>query len=253
LVALRGAYAGLRGVDYYGRTIPIIGDLMADNSYQHALNTNRYTLYNNYTYNTTDGNVLGLWGSAYNVILRANNVINSPIASNANVNQYKGEALAIRALSYFTLVRYFGRPFTDDPNSLAVPLITVYNPDLKPARNTVREVYAQIVADLKQAYTLMTKYSNSSQFSKYAAQGLLAKVYLTMGDKANAKAAALDVIANGGFTSLTTANHAAYWANGAIRTDKLETLFEVSSDLLVTWPSMPFLICTARLVTTAIW
>jgi len=222
LVALRGAYAGLRGVDFYGRSMPILGDLMADNTYQHALNTNRYTLYNNYTFNTTDGNVLGLWGSAYNVILRTNNVINSPIASNANVNQYKGEALAIRALSYFTLVRYFGRPFTDDPNSLAVPLITVYNPDLKPARNTVREVYAQIVADLKQAYTLMTKYSNSSQFSKYAAQGLLAKVYLTMGDKANAKAAALDVIANGGFTSLTTANHAAYWANGAIRTDKLE-------------------------------
>ena len=230
LVALRGAYAGLRGVDFFGRTVPILGDLMADNSYQHSLNTNRYTVYNNYTYNTTDGNVLGLWGTAYNVILRANNVINSPIAANANVNQYKGEALAIRALSYFTLVRSFGRAYTDDASSLAVPLITVYNPDLKPARNKVSEVYAQIIADLNQAYSLMSKYTNSSQFSKYAAKALLAKVYLTMGDKANAKAAALDVIVNSGFTTLTTANHATYWANGAIRTDKLETLFEVSSD-----------------------
>ena len=26
LVALRGAYAGTRGVDYHGRTLPIIGD-----------------------------------------------------------------------------------------------------------------------------------------------------------------------------------------------------------------------------------
>jgi hypothetical protein len=76
----------------------------------------------------------------------------------------------------------------------------------------------------------MTKYTNSSQFSKYAAKGLQAKVYLTMNDKVNAKTAALDVINNGGFTSLTAANHAAYWANSAIRTDKLETLFEVSSD-----------------------
>jgi hypothetical protein len=91
-------------------------------------------------------------------------------------------------------------------------------------------VYALILDDLNQAYSLMTKFTNSSQFSKYAAKGLQAKDYLTMGDKANAKTAALDVINNSGFTSLTAANHAAYWASGAIRTDKLETLFEVSSD-----------------------
>lgn len=229
-VALRGAYAGMRGVDFFGRTIPIIGDVMADNAYQHSLNTNRYTLYNNYTFTQTDGNVLGIWTTAYNVILRANNIINSSIGSNANVDQYKGEAYAIRALSYFTLVRYFGKPYTEDPASLGVPLITSYNPDYKPSRAKVSEVYALILDDLNKAFTLMTKYTNSSQFSKYAAKGLLAKVYLTMGDKTNAKTAALDVINNGGFTSLTTANHAAYWSNGAIRTDKLETLFEVSSD-----------------------
>lgn len=229
-VALRGAYAGMRGVDFFGRTIPIIGDVMADNAYQHSLNTNRYTLFNNYTFNQTDGNVLGIWTTGYNVILRANNVINSQVASTANVDQYRGEAYAIRALSYFTLVRYFAKPYTDDPTSLGVPLITTYNPDLKPARAKVSEVYALIIDDLNKAYTLMTKYTNSSQFSKYAAKALQAKVYLTMGDKANAKTAALDVINNGGFTSITAANHASYWANSAVRTDKLETLFEVSSD-----------------------
>lgn len=229
-VALRGAYAGMRGVDFFGRTIPIIGDVMADNAYQHSLNTNRYTLFNNYTFNQTDGNVLGIWTTGYNVILRANNVINSQVASTANVDQYRGEAYAIRALSYFTLVRYFAKPYTDDPTSLGVPLITTYNPDLKPARAKVSEVYALIIDDLNKAYSLMTKYTNSSQFSKYAAKALQAKVYLTMGDKANAKTAALDVINNGGFTSITAANHASYWANSAVRTDKLETLFEVSSD-----------------------
>ncbi len=229
-VALRGAYAGMRGVDLFGRTIPIIGDVMADNAYQHSLNTNRYTFYNNYTFTQTDGNVLGIWTTAYNVILRANNVINSAVASTPNVDQYRGEAYAIRALCYFTLVRYFGKPFTEDPAALGVPLITSYNPDLLPARSKVSEVYALINDDLNKAYTLMTKYTNSSQFSKYAAKALQAKVYLTMGDKTNAKTAALDVITNSGFTSITTANHASYWANGVIRTDKLETLFEVSSD-----------------------
>ncbi len=74
------------------------------------------------------------------------------------------------------------------------------------------------------------KFTNSSQFSKYAARALQAKVYLYMGDKTNAKTAALDVINNSGFTTLSTSNHASYWASPTIRTDKLETLFEVSSD-----------------------
>lgn len=230
LVALRGAYSGLRNVDLYGRTVPVLGDIMADNAYQHALNTNRYTVFNNYTFNTTDGNVLGLWTAAYDVILRANNIINSPLAPTTNINQYKGEAYSIRALAYFTLVRYFARPYTDNPNGMGVPIVTKYDANYTPPRSTVAEVYTLINADLTQAYSLMTKYTNSSQFSKYAAKGLQAKVYLTMGDKANAKTAALDVINNGGFTPLTAANHAAYWANGTIRTDKLETLFEVSSD-----------------------
>lgn len=233
-VALRGAYAGLRGVDFYGRSMPIWGDIMADNAYQSALNTNRYTFFNDYsdTKGATagDGNVSGLWSSAYTVILRANNIINTTVASNANVDQYRGEAYAIRALAYFALVRHFAKPYTEDPAALGVPIVTTYNPDLKPARNKVSEVYALMIDDLNKAYTLMTKYTNSSQFSKYAAKALQAKVYLNMGDKTNAKTAALDVINNGGFTPLTAASHASYWSNSVVTTSKLETLFEVSSD-----------------------
>ncbi|MDP1764821.1 MAG: RagB/SusD family nutrient uptake outer membrane protein [Sediminibacterium sp.] len=233
-VALRGAYAGLREVDFYGRSLPVIGDIMADNAYQSALNTNRYTFFNDYSDTkgavANDGNVLGNWTSGYLVILRANNIINSTLPSTVNIDQYKGEAYAIRALAYFAMVRHFAKPYADDPAALGVPIVTVYNPDLKPARSKVSEVYVQIIADLNKAYTLMTKYTNSSQFSKYAAKALQAKVYLNMGDKTNAKTAALDVINNGGFTALTSAGHASYWANSAVRTDKVETLFEVSSD-----------------------
>lgn len=228
-VALRGAYAGLRATAMYGRSLMVIGDMMADNTYQSVLNTNRYTLFNNYTYNLTDGDVSGLWSNAYAIILRTNNIINANV-SGATVNQIKGEARAIRALCYFNLVRYFARPFTDNPAGLGVPIVTVYNADLKPGRNTVAEVYAQIHADLNSAYNLMTTYSNSSQFSKFAARALQARVFLTQNDKANARTAALDVINNGGFTLITAANHGAYWANSVIRTDRVETIFEVSAD-----------------------
>jgi hypothetical protein len=229
-VALRGAYAGLKSTALYGRSLPVLGDMMGDNTYQSTLNTNRYTLFNNNTYTVTDGDVAGLWSAAYTVILRANNIINSPVAANANVNQIKGEAYAIRALAYYNLVRFFATPYTQDPAALGVPLVTTYDADLKPGRAKVSEVYALINADLNQAYTLMTKFTNSSQFSKYAAKALQAKVYITMGDKANAKTAALDVITNSGFTAVTAAAHAGYWAGVSFRTDKVETLFELSFD-----------------------
>jgi len=229
-VALRGAYAGLKSTALYGRSLPVLGDIMADNTYQSVTNTNRYTAFNAYNYTVTDGDVSGLWSASYSVILRANNIINSKIPDNANVLQYKGEAYAIRALAYFNLVRYFATPYTQDPTALGVPIVTVYNPDLKPGRAKVSEVYDQINRDLTQATTLMTKFTNSSQFSKFAARALQAKVYLAMGDMANAKTAALDVITNSGFTAVSSAAHAGYWAGVAPRTDKVETLFELSFD-----------------------
>lgn len=229
-VALRGAYAGLKSTALYGRSLMVLGDMMADNTYQSALNTNRYTNFNLYNYLVTDGDVAGLWNASYTVILRANNIINSPIADNANIQQIKGEAYAIRALAYFNLVRYFGSPYTSDPSKLGVPIVTTYQADLKPERAKIADVYTLINKDLSQAYTLMTKFTNSSQFSKYSAKALQAKVYLTMGDKTNAKAAALDVITNSGFTAISSAAHTGYWAGVAPRTDKVETLLEISFD-----------------------
>ncbi len=230
--ALLGAYAGLRNVDLEGRTVPVIGDLMADNTYVSGKNSGRYTSYANYLFTVADGNVAGFWNSAYNTILRCNQIINASAPASINVNQYKGEAYAIRALCYFTLVRYFAKPYTQDPTSLGVPIVTKFDISLFPARNKVSEVYTLINADLTQSFTLMTTFKNSTQFSKYAARGLQAKVYLTMGDYVNAKTAALDVINNSGFTVVTAANHASYWLGALPRTDKVETLFEVSSDIL---------------------
>jgi phosphatidylserine decarboxylase len=229
-VALRGAYAGLKNTALYGRSLPVLGDIMADNTYQSTLNTNRYTSFNLYNYLVTDGDVSGLWNASYTVILRANNIINSPIADNANIQQIKGEAYAIRALAYFNLVRYFASPYTVDPSKLGVPIITTYQADLKPERAKIADVYSLINKDLDKAYTLMTKFTNSSQFSKYSAKALQAKVYITMGDKTNAKTAALDVITNSGFTAISAAAHNGYWAGVAPRTDKVETLLEISFD-----------------------
>jgi hypothetical protein len=231
LIATNGMYSGLRSASLYGRTIPFINDLMADNVYLSASNSGRYISQFNYSVNAQNADILNTWSAAYTVILRANNIINATPTETANTRQYKGEAYTIRALMYFELVKLFGKPYLVDANALGVPLILTFDPKVKPARNTVSEVYAQVISDLNQAYDLMTvNRPNSSYITKYVAKGLLSKVYLYKGDYTNAKTAALDVVTNGGYTLATSTNYVAYWTSAAPTTTKLETMFEVSAD-----------------------
>ena len=228
--ALNGLYSQLRSVNLYGRSLALYGDLMADNAFISTQNSNRYLPEFNYTFISTNPNSSATWASAYVAILRANNIINSDVSS-ANSTQLKGEALTIRALMYFNLVNWFAKQYTVDPNAEGVPIVLTYDALLKPARAKVSEVYAQIDADLAAAFSSMTSTTkNSSYVSKYVARALQARVALFKGDWNAAKAAALDVVTNGGYTLATAANFANYWKNPAPVSNKLETIFEVTSD-----------------------
>ncbi|HEX2608906.1 MAG TPA: RagB/SusD family nutrient uptake outer membrane protein, partial [Flavisolibacter sp.] len=230
--ALNGVYATLRSVNLYGRTIPLFGDLVADNVYISTTNSNRYLDFYGVNYIVTNGNARGIWQTAYNAILNANNVINSSVTGSPEANQFRGEALSLRALMYFELLKFFAKPYTVDPNALGVPLILTYDPFIKPGRNTSAEVYAQIKKDLDQAYTLMTLPRASGYFSKYAAKALLARMHQFKGEWASALTAAQDVINNSGYDLLKLNQVTAYWAANTPRNDGLETLFEVVNDLV---------------------
>ena len=228
--ALNGLYASLRTANLYGRTVPLLGDLLADNVFIHSTNSNRYIAEFQYTFTTLNSNAQGVWTDAYSAILAANNIINSNVTGSATVDNYRGEALTIRALMYFELLKHFAKPITVDPTGDGVPLVLKYDITSKPPRNKTSEVYTQIIADLNQAFTLLTVAKNSSYVSKYVARALLAKVYQHMGDWNNAKTAALDVVNNGGYTLLDTAAYKEYWKSPIPVPNKVETIFEVSSD-----------------------
>jgi len=244
--AVNGMYAGMRSVNLYGRTLPVKGDLMADNTYIKAANSGRYLDFNDYNITVGNTNAQGVWQSAYIVIKNANTIINSTLPTNPNINQFKGEAYAARALMLFELVRNFATPYTVDQNAFGIPVITQFDQNLLPTRGTVKQVYDQINNDLNQAYSLMTfnlngsmtiagtgatRAMNSSFFTKFGARALQAKVYMTMGDWANAKTAALDVVQNSGVTLVANAAYVNYWKNPSPRSDRVETIFEVTSDL----------------------
>ncbi len=231
--ALNGAYAVLRSPNLYGRTIPLFGDLFADNVYiSSAQNSNRYLDFFQVNMTVNNGNARGIWETGYNLILDVNNIINSSLTGTPQINQFRGEALALRALMYFELVKHFAKPYTVDPNAPGVPIVVTYDPFVKPQRNTVAEVYTQIENDLKQAIQLMTLPRSSGYFSTYAAKALLARMYQFKGEWGNAKATAEDVINNSGYTLLGLNQVLGYWASNTPRNDGLETLFEVVFDLV---------------------
>lgn len=245
LAALNGTYSSLRSAtvafggssvaatttNSFGRNIPVIGDVAADNVFVSARNSGRYVTFGAYSWTQAATEYRDIWANLYTTILKANNIISSPLAQSTVTDQYKGEAYAVRALCYFELVQIYARPYTDNPANPGVPLVLVYDYTLKPKRNTVGEVYTQILADLEKSYTLAVAYRGSAYLSKYSARALEAKVALFKGDYATALTYAEDVIKNSGFSLLTSGNVVNYWAATAPQTaTKNETLFEVVSD-----------------------
>ena len=228
--AANGMYQGMRSANLFLRGIPFMGDILADNVYLSASNSNRYVAQYNYSYILTNNDTGVIWQSAFAVILRANNIINAPLPETAVTKQIKGEALVVRALLYWELAKWFGRPITIDPAGLSVPLTLTFDPQAKPARATTTQVYDQVIKDLNSAFDLMSVAKNSSFVNKYTAKALLSKVLLYKGDYAGAKTAALDVVTNGGYTLAASTAYNAYWGNAVPALTKVETIFEVSAD-----------------------
>lgn len=143
-----------------------------------------------YIYNNspTQGPTASFWRMSYRLVFGVNKIIDAiNDGQGAAYDQLKGENYFLRALAYFNLVRVYGRPYYDNnATNLAVPLSlsSMVDKDYQPRRNTVKEVYAQIISDLEKAATLMNqpRGGNPNNYaSKEAAWALLSRVYLYMG------------------------------------------------------------------------
>lgn len=139
--------------------------------------------------------------NCYQVIQNANFILANinNLESGAFKNNAQGEALGMRALAHFDIVRFFGKIPTqssDAGSSLAMPYIT--NPDVTdlPVRITVSEYYDLLVNDLTLAAGLINTTNDANlQMGKDAVNGILARVYLHMGNWQGALTAANKVSA----------------------------------------------------------
>ncbi|GAB3898749.1 RagB/SusD family nutrient uptake outer membrane protein [Spirosoma agri] len=128
----------------------------------------------------------------YRLIGNANIAITSidnAAGTQAEKNQIKGEALGIRAFSYFNLVQLYGKRYNAaaKPNSqLGVPLILTPTTEGL-ARTTVEDIYTQINKDLIDAASLLTSTRTyKSHINLDVIKGFQARVALTQQNWADA-------------------------------------------------------------------
>lgn len=230
--AVMGCYASMLG----GATNPVSeavfywGELRADMTYVYR--TLLYSYYNIIQAEITPDNSMVRYNGVYftinlcnTVLEKAPEVLNIDAAFNEKqLNEYRAEALGLRALMYFYLARVFDE----------VPLIL--NPTLDDSRveahkkATREEIFEQIKADLEEAEKYAPKKYNSNDDSKgrityYAIKTIQADVHLWL-DEYKKAIDACDVVINSGQYSLVPGNE--YWFNKLyVEGNSIEGIFEL--------------------------
>lgn len=128
------------------------------------------------------------------------------------VDMIKAQALTLRAFYYFRMVNMYGKPYNYDKSSLGVTLkLTANLIENGIKRNTVEEIYDQIVKDLLRAIDLFKPYEivrGNYQCNLPSAYILLSRVYLHMEEYEKCIAAASEAMKVSGdltdFTKLTS-------------------------------------------------
>ena len=235
-----GAYSPLFSANWYGSDYVLDAEMRSGNGKRPAesdYTSGRFIV--PYALDYNQSSTPALWGTAYYVISCANNVIAnlegkaSATVEQQDLNNLHAECLFLRALAHFDLVRLYAQPYTYQPDGLGVPIINEpQDPTNQPPRNTVKEVYDFIVADLKEAegliadgYTRSSISDPASSVTKPAIQALLSRAYLYMGQWQNAADYATKVINNSKFRMWTASQYATVW--GADVPAQGEVIFEI--------------------------
>ena len=184
--------------------------------------------FDDFTLTSTNGLTNGMWLDHYTVINRCNIVLEkiktdqSPLTPESTKITGQAEARFIRAYAYFMMVRYFGGvPLVDSISTDQVSTANI-------PRSTAAEIYTLIENDLQFAAANLpisweSKYIG--RLTRGAANGLLAKVYLTQKKWEMAKSTA-DLVIRSGQYDLTTPYSTIFGEAGE---NSKESVFEVQA------------------------
>ena len=220
---LLSLYGALKHGNFYGGRYVIYGEIKGDDFINGGSNLVTGSDVWNLNPTNSASSVTGLWAQAYltinvcNIFLdgmatKGTAVVGASLASN-----YVAEAKLIRAISYYSLLQYYARPFADGLG--AKPGVPLRLTGIKGAgessiaRNTVAEVYKQILKDLNEAEAGLplnyTGSDNTTRAHRNTAIALKTRVYLTMQQYSNVVGEANKIVsANAPFSAGTGVAHA---------------------------------------------
>jgi hypothetical protein len=175
--ALIYAYSILPDLGYYSRNFIVLTELPTEDVASASGKSADAMLLDQLNVTATNGVLSPAYQFPYVGINRANLVIkyvpNITSIADASRNEIIGEALTLRALHYFNLVRLFG----------AVPLHTDPVDDISQTnlkKSPIKDIYNQVLADLNRAQGIMDQTVRMGRVNQVGTWGLLAKVYLTL-------------------------------------------------------------------------
>ena len=210
--AMNGIYRLASAHSYYGDNYFYYGDCRAEDVQARVEKGAGRRVSPYYEYNALADDAFNIrlpWEQVYKVIRQTNNIIQKvnegtvEVSSDdeaALLDELAAEALAMRAMAHYDLVRLYAMPYMTDSMALGVPIeLQPELPTHRPARDTVYEVYTQVIKDLNDAVNGgLSRFKKDGCFNYWSAKALLSRVYLNKGDWRNAYEAAVDVIENNG-------------------------------------------------------
>jgi len=154
-----------------------------------------------------------IWNFYYAVIMNVNSIIGkiAEDVTDDNLKHLRARAMAIRAYSYFNLIRFYQHTYSKNPSAPGVPLYAPEQGIDNKSRGTVQEVYDLILSDLDYAFKNIDGYNRPSKekLNKNIIAGIYARVLLeTKTD--DALCAQMANVARTGFSLMS----ATEWVNG---------------------------------------
>lgn len=137
--------------------------------------------------NQANGDAHYIWERMYAAINEANIIIanvDEATGSDADKKALKGQALAIRAYCYFSLLLNYQQTYAIAKDKRGVILRLSPSDDVNLGFSTVGQCYDQVVADLKEAESALASFKREEkwQLDATVAAGMLARVYQVMGN-----------------------------------------------------------------------
>lgn len=231
-------FNGIQNQNYsYMRQYFFLSDFSSDDVVCGQVTTDPFYLSFTLQHTPAQENTSYFWYVSYKMISGANMVISLYERGElgdltASQKQLVGENYFIRAFAHFTLLNFFAKPYSHDPNG---PGIIIRNSDQEPtekARATVQEVYDFVLGDLRTAAGLMTPATmrGKGYASVYSAYGLMSRAFLYMNEPDSVIKYAGMVIDPGKFS--ITSDYPNYFRNAPASDETIWcVIYSVADDL----------------------